>query len=388
MDKVLDIVANETNGKCYTSFRYCADDEIRVPTLDFDSKEKEISVVVKEFGETDTNLITSKSLKPLADKIINNEPLFHFFLDGSRRTYKVDDIEINRNIYPILAGQIGVACCQRKDPSQFKCAEFDNSLVLSLPKGANPNGGDATLFFNALTNKINSTKRIEKAQVKFSKILSYESKKQDDGKKYEHLGIATIQDEMIETEKRIVAHLATKNLINPDRYLIKDGSLQYAPARSSNFKELSKFKSHYKCVIGVSKMFDPELCKDINNKSNADKIAILPIYHRTPAYKYKSERVGNVFFAVWYVRIRKSEHTFSPFSGVVKIEKILITDEEIENGLDSQEIDLITANIINERNPVCYGKDARWANHLYPVYLTESFIKSKYLSDINFLNLF
>jgi hypothetical protein len=31
-----------------------------VPTLDFDSKEKEISVVVKEFGETDTNLILLK----------------------------------------------------------------------------------------------------------------------------------------------------------------------------------------------------------------------------------------------------------------------------------------------------------------------------------------
>ena len=401
MDKVLDIVANETNGKCYTSFRYCADDEIRVPTLDFDSKDKELSVVVKEYGETDTNLSKSKSLKSLADKIINNDPLFHFFLDGSRRTYKVDDIEINRNIYPIIAGQIGVACCQRNDPSQFRCAEFEYNLVLSLPKAANPNGGEAALFFNALTGKINKTPRIEKANVQFSKILSYDSKSTSQAQitsydskahgrevKYEHLGIATIQDEMIETEKKIVAHLSSKNLINPDRYLIKDGSLQYAPARSSNFKELSKFKSHYKCVIGVSKMFDPELCRDINNKSNADKIAVLPIYHRTPAYKYKSERVGNVFFAVWYVRIRKSEHTFSPFSGVVKIEKILITEEEIESGLDSQEIDLITANIINERNPVCYGKDARWANHLYPVYLTESFIKSKYLSDVNFLNLF
>ena len=386
-NKLLKIVEKETNGKCYTSFRYCADDEIRVPTLDFDSKEKEISVVVKEFGESDTTLNTSKNLKSFADNIKNNDPLFHFFLDGSRRTYKVDDIEINRNVYPIIAGQIGVACCQRINSSNFKCAEFEQKLVFSLPKGSNPNGGEATLFFSALTNKINKTKYIEKAQVSFSKILSYDSKKQD-GIKYEHLGIATIQDEMIETEKKIVTNLSTKNLINPDRYLIKDGSLQYVPIKTSNFKELSKFKSHYKCVIGVSKMFDPELCKDINNKSNADKIAVLPIYHRTPAYKYKSERVGNVFFAVWYVRIRKSEHTYSPFSGVVKIEKILITEEEIENGLDSQEIDLITANIINERNPVCYGKDARWANHLYPIYLTESFIKSKYLSDINFLNLF
>lgn len=385
MEKILEIVAEQTNGKCYTSFRYCADDEIRVPTLDFDSKEKEISVIPKEFGETDTNLTKSKNLKSLADKLIKGEPLFHFFLDGSRRTYKVDDIELEGNIYPVMAGQVGVACCQRINPSQFKPISFEHNLVLSLPKAAASR--DADLFFNALTLKINKSNRLLKAEVEFSKILSYSSKKENDIK-YEHKGIATIQDEMIETEKKIVAHLSTKNLINPDRYLIKDGSLQYAPSRSSNFKELSKFKSHYKCVVGISKMFDPELCRDNNKRSNADKIAMLPNYHRTPVYKYKSERVGNVHFAVWYVRIRESHQTFSPFSGIVKVEKILITDEEIENGLDSSEIDTITAHIINERNPVCYGNDSRWANHLYPVYLTESFIKSKYLSDINFLNLF
>lgn len=388
MEKVLDIVANETNGKCYTSFRYCSDDEIRVPTLDFDTKEKEISIVIKEFGETDTDLNTSKSLKLLSDKIIDDEPLFQFFLDGSRRTYKVDDVEINRNVFPIIAGQIGVACCQRLNPSQFKCAEFEHNLVLSLPKSANPTGGDSNLFFNALTAKINKTKRIEKAQINFSKILSYDSKKQAVGQKYEYLGIATIQDEMIETEKRIVAYLSTKNLINSDRYLIKDGSLQYKPMRTGDFKELTKIKNHYKCAVGVSKMFNPELCQDRNGKSNADKIAKLPLYHRTPAMKYKSEIVGNVFFAIWYVRIREAKRTDSPFAGVLKVEKILITDDEIENGLNSEEIDLITANIINERNPVCYGTDSRWANHLYPVYLTENFIKSKYLSDINFLNLF
>ena len=61
---------------------------------------------------------------------------------------------------------------------------------------------------------------------------------------------------------------------------------------------------------------------------------------------------------------------------------------EVINGLDTDEVDLITANIINERNPVCYGADTRWANHLYPVYVTECYAKSKYLSSAMFLNLF
>ncbi len=72
----------------------------------------------------------------------------------------------------------------------------------------------------------------------------------------------------------------------------------------------------------------------------------------------------------------------------MKIEKILVTDEQIREGLDTEEVNYISANIVNERNPVCYGADTRWANHLYPVYVTESFAKSKYLSNAMFLNLF
>jgi hypothetical protein len=388
-NKVLEFIAQETDGKCYQSFRYCADEETRMPTLDYEDKGNEFSLVKNSCGETDTSLKTTKSIKETAKKIINDTPLFHFFLDGSRRTYKVDDIELNRNVYPIIAGQIGVACCQRKSPDQFKCAEFERKLVLSLPNVANSEPSiKAELFFNRLKEKLNNLSTLTKRQIQFEKILSYNSKKQDDGTKYEHLGIATIQDEMIETEKKIVASLYDKGLINANKYLIKDGSLQYKPMKTGDFKELIKIKNHYKSVIGVSKMFNPELCKDKDGKSNADKIAELKLFHRTPVYKYKSEMVGNVYFAIWYVRIREKEHSASPFAGVLKIEKILITDDEIENGLDSQEVDLITANIINERNPVCYGKDDRWANHLYQIYLTETFIKSKYLSDINFLNIF
>ena len=389
MERLLSYIAQKTNGKCYQSFRYCADDEIRIPTLDYEDKGSEFSLVKNSYGETDTGLKETKSLKDKANKIINSEPLFHFFLDGSRRTYKVDDIEINRNVYPIIAGQIGVACCQRQSSDKFKNAEFERKLVLSLPNVANSEPNiKAELFFNRLKDKVNNLSALTKREIQFGKILSYNSKKQDDGTKYEHLGIATIQDEMIETEKKIVASLYDKGLINANKYLIKDGSLQYKPMKTGDFKELIKIKNHYKSVIGVSKMFNPELCKDKEGKSNADKIADLKLFNRTPVYKYKSEMVGNVYFAIWYVRIREKEHSASPFAGVLKIEKILITDDEIENGLDSQEVDLITANIINERNPVCYGKDDRWANHLYPIYLTETFIKSKYLSDINFLNIF
>ena len=103
---------------------------------------------------------------------------------------------------------------------------------------------------------------------------------------------------------------------------------------------------------------------------------------------YSSPRIGDMEFAVWFVRIRDQWYTNNAFDGILKIEKILVTEEQRKYGLDSEEVDIITASIINERNPVCYGADKRWANHIYPVFVTESYVKSKYLGESMFLNLF
>ena len=91
---------------------------------------------------------------------------------------------------------------------------------------------------------------------------------------------------------------------------------------------------------------------------------------------------------MWYLRLRK-RHTDSPFDGVVKVEKMLVTQEEMSiEKIDSELVDLLSAYLINERNPVCYGSDNRWANHIYPIFLTESFVKSKCISAETFLHLF
>jgi hypothetical protein len=394
MRNIRKLLEDATNGICYDSYRYCADEELRVPTINYEESQN-FTLLKDRYGETDTSLRQTKDIFQKAKQLLNSEPLFTFFLDGSRRTYKVDDIEINKRIFPIMAGQIGVACCKRESPNNFKCKESENNLVISLPTEANPETRNTELFFNNLKEKINNVERVKRAGIKFSNILSYSSKANQDTKelKYEHLGIAAIQDEMVDSEKKIVSSLTTKNLLNENRYLLKDGSLQYKPMKTGEYKELSKIKNNYRWVIGVSKLFNPEFSKDRSGKSNAATLAKLPLYHRTPAFMFQHDRdkwsyLGDYKYSVWYVRLRDSKHTESPFAGIVKIEKILITENENEFGLESDLVDVITANIINERNPVCYGKDSRWANHLYPVYLTELFLKSKYLSDIHFLNLF
>ncbi len=209
--------------------------------------------------------------------------------------------------------------------------------------------------------------------------------------KFEDRGTACIQDRMCRLEKEMVAKLVQKGKLNQDNYLIKDGSLEYKPNKETrNDKRKSEtFKKNYNWVLGVSKNFNPEVCVDTDGKSNPGFIADLPLYSRTPVACFEnSDLFGDMKFAVWYIRLRDKSRTRTAFDGIVKVEKMLVTHDEIKNGIDSEVVDTLSALIINERNPVCYGSDLRWANHIYPIYLTESFIKSRYLSTESFLHLF
>jgi hypothetical protein len=224
-------------------------------------------------------------------------------------------------------------------------------------------------------------------QIVFTDIRAYSTKK-DEFEKIENKGIAVIQDLMIEREIDMVSKMVANRKISQDNYLMKDGSLEYKVDHIKNEREKRKFQSNFRYVVGVSKSFNPENCKDKNGKNNSNMIAELPLFHRTPVSMYSSPRLDGMKYAVWYLRVRDKKYTVNTFDGILKVEKILVTDEQIKAGLDTEEVDLISANILNERNPVCYGADSRWANHLYPVYVTECYAKSKYLSNTMFMNLF
>lgn len=383
MTNILQFIAKQTDGINYSSFKYCLDATGSVPRMDYDDK-PEINVSKK--GETDKSIKTWRSVERMVRQVTEtHNPLFRFFLDGSRRTYKIDDIAYGARLYPVVAGQIGIGVCERHNPDTFKPVLLKNPLVISIPDCANSVSKDDEVFFNNLIGKINGLESLKKMGIAFDKVLPYDSKPPKQGEKYEHKGVATIQDYMVDLEKLAVKQLAKQGKLNMESYLLKDGSLEYQKMSSGELRDLSRIKSNYASVVGVSKAFNPEsLMKYERNIGRT--IAELPEYHRTPAFMYETPRIPDVRFCVWYLRIRKS--IASPYDGVVKIEKVLVWDDEEENGLDSDEVDLISANVILERNPVCYGQDTRWTKHLYPVFLTEKFIKSKYLSDVLFTNLF
>jgi hypothetical protein len=385
MDGILDIIASKTHGKSHKSYKLCHDTLSAVPQVAYEDDAGRISL--KEYAETAPSekfVDLTKRSHDLFDKSI--PPLFRFFLDGSRRTYKIDDIEYGKKIYPVIAGQIGVGCCERVDRS-LKKAKIEKHTVIVLPEYAHADGHNPSLYFRRITDELNQMDVLKNRGLSVSKVLHYDCSKAD-GDKFEKRGIAKIQDAMIDYEKSMVNQLVRKGKLSQDSCLLKDGSIQYIDSKEGDFKVLSKIRANYQYVVGVSKSFNPELMLDSQKKSNATKIAQLPLFHRTPAFMYENERFQGIKFAIWYLRIRDVKRTETPFSGVVKVEKMLMVGNESEKGLQSDEIDLISANLINERNPVCYGSDTRWANHLYPVYLTEKFIKSQYLSDVYFLNLF
>lgn len=381
MSTIMSKIAEETGGKSFKTFKYSFDN-IDMPTFDYDDHSE---ITWERIGETVTHkkpIDLSIKAKQISDRI----PAFTYFLDGSRHIYKVDDIAYRNQVFPVIAGQVGIGCCKRINKEIYPL-QFERRLAIALPKIANQDDWNKKLFFNNLLKKINTDSRLCKEQIQFTDIIPYSIKK-DETEKMENKGVAVIQDLMVEQEKMMVALLASKNLLNYDNFLLKDGTLEYRVIDMKNEREVKKFKNNYRWVVGASKSFNPENCKDHNGKNNSNIIADLALYHRTPVSMYSSPIIGNMRLAVWYLRIRDKIHTNSAFDGILKLQKILVTEDQIENGVDTEEIDWITANLINERNPVCYGDDFRWANHLYPIYATESFVKSKYLSNTMFLNLF
>ena len=387
MPKIMEIIAKETSGKSYRTYKYSYD-SIGLPSIDYDEDDKIMKW--QECGET-IQYKQSINIKPTADKLMHaNQNFIKYFLDGSRHVFKVDDISYNKQVFPVVAGQIGIGCCKRENKKMSK-ELFYRELVLSLPDKANKDGWDDEAFFASKLKKINDSTELKKLGIKFSKIVTYPTSKiNTKDTKLDNLAISTIQDYMIEAEKRMVSELVKNKKLGQDSYLLKDGSLEYKIMKrgNSDLRTLEKIKHNYNWVIGVSKSFNPESCKDHTGKPNSNYIADLPLFHRTTVARYTQPGIlGDVQFGVWYLRLRDKKLTKTPFDGVVKIEKIMM-DEEIEPGIDTDIIDFLSANIINERTPTCYGTDKRWANHLYPVFLTESYVKSKYISNELFLQLF
>lgn len=164
MGRILDYIAHETNGKCFTSFKYCYDDSA-APNIEYGSSQEDSYINMKEYAESihDPNV---RDMRMIAQMAMQGPPLFKFFLDGSRRVYKVDDIQYDKKVFPIVSGQISVACCGREMNTDNTFKQFYKVVeeaypVVCLPITANEEGIDNGVYFNKSVDKyINLTNRL------------------------------------------------------------------------------------------------------------------------------------------------------------------------------------------------------------------------------------
>lgn len=390
MGKILDFIVNRGGGNylCYSTNKVSLD-ATSGDVLAYDDKPAS-SKSKSRIAESDLSRVHSVGIDR---RLIEcTRPIFRFFLDGSRHVYKVDDMAIGKKIFPVLAGQIVVGCCERLDRDTFKpYGKIGPRVVMALPDDfdIDDEGEDfCRLYCEGINAELAKTPFLQQSSLRVDKLLLYRTDKKANADKlgsakdtYKNRGTAKIQTEMTDEEQRLVDQLCHENRLDDEHYLIKDGSLEYTP-NLSNGNDATLFRENFRYVVGVSKSFDPELLPDFEGHKLSKTIASLKPFHRTKAYRYTSE-ISGVQYAVWYLRLRGSDFRETHFSDVVKCEMVL-DDDQIETDL----VNTISANLINEAFPVCFGNDTRWANHLYPVYLTETFCKSKYFNSNIILNIF
>lgn len=100
-------------------------------------------------------------------------------------------------------------------------------------------------------------------------------------------------------------------------------------------------------------------------------LAGLPYGYRTVAF---SAFEGKVAF--WYIRLREQKELDYPLMGVIKVEYPCPDSKPVPSEL----VDLISSALFLERNVTPYGLDRRWHCSLYPIYVAEQVIKTKFFS--------
>lgn len=368
MGEILQVIEDLSGGVCYQSEKFTLDHYVMPEYQDagevFNSK---------SIFETD-----NKRGEKIQLPIDSSAPsLFKYFLDGARRTYKIVDFgSTDGKFLPIVAGQIGAAVCVREN-RRLKKYKMKRDNVIAVP---GDRMGDS---FDEIVEKIKKIK-IPKGKPKtisIGQVLEYKVKARPD-QPFENLAIAKIQTTMMGMEVELIREMVDSNKLETNKMLMIDGSLQFSGVEDGVFEN----------VVGVSKSFNPNMPGLFRSKYKqiGSYLTSLKFGERTPVFVYEVEgkKRKTSSIGAWYLRIHHENKLRRPLDGVVKVEKIATTQAQKERGFDTDMINEISRSILLERNVTCYGNDLRWPNHLYPIYLTEMFLKNSFVSDMFFLNIF
>ena len=303
---------------------------------------------------------------------------FSFFMDGSRRTYKIGDMVLEgKKIYPVVVAQVRAGCTERGANSKLHLYGTVNRKNLLLISDKTNDVDFAEIRQRILKSKMSHELNLD--------VIKYSFDPAKDNVPV-NAAIAKANSIMHDLEIEILGEMVTSGTLTSDRMLIVDGPLQFI--RQDTGKP--EFADLFYNVIGVSKSFDPMLPTSSKAKRGGTQIGTellkLDYGERTPVFLKENSRRRK--YGCWYLRIRPRNRVFNPLEGIIKIEKMATLDDIEREGLLTPVVDTISLCLLNEGSPTCYGNDKRWASHLYPVYLTETLIKSTFESDLVFINNF
>jgi len=281
--------------------------------------------------------------------------LFRHFIDGSVQTYVLGTgIEQNRN-FPIVLAQIGAAALKREDDGRMVKAYSESKILMLLP-------------FNKMSEQTlrNITQVVEQTTDGAIELVDTSSADVDLGTADEAqdptsraTGIAKSRMRAIERE------IAVTVGENSDTNFIVDGTI-----RSGSF---GWGQSVPKKTVAISKSFTQRPKFEVFGRGEVEMknlprlLSGLKYEHRTPAF-FTSQ--GKVIF--WYLRMRHQGQVDYPLMGVIKVEA---PAENPNEKLATETIDLISSCLLAERTVSPYGNDVRWHAHIYPVFVTEEYIK-------------
>ncbi|MGE4421665.1 MAG: hypothetical protein AB7D39_05155 [Pseudodesulfovibrio sp.] len=306
-------------------------------------------------------------------KALNDDgrSLFRFFLDGAQRSYRVMEASIRNHYLPICAGQIGVAVLERMSDGTVSPVTDLTCIrnILVIPD----------LLSDAEVKEIEGKINKELLTEYHFTVVCYSLKEDKDPG---DLGRAKIIHEMQLLELETIHEMIKQNLITDRRMLAKDGGLQYSESKKRQLNLSNTDIVQLRNVIGVAKSFKPTLSLGKGRKRQ-------DLGNLTKGLGWKERTTvicpdkGKKQHGWWYLRIRPCEQMKSPLQGIVKIE-IFATGDEVEDGIATTRADTISSYVLAERNVTPYKADPRWATHLYPIYLTETYLRSLFLSHTRF----
>lgn len=299
--------------------------------------------------------------------------LFRFFLDGSMRTLRAGHIHTSEGRWrPIFIAQVGVAVTElgRVRPCDLAVAHFESRNLLICPDEFDSSDK------HDITERISAAGKSARHPIEFSA----EFYRVEVGTDPMDCARQKILNAMHEMEVEVVCEMAAVDgQLTRDRLLMIDGSLQF---HENVLKDIESFQN----VVGVSKTFD--LNSPLGKSGRAARVANLVFRlasgYRTPAYKIEHERPGFPVIGAWFLRLRNPSGAGSVGAegGVVKLEIFPpLSSSGDHMPVPAARCDTISQQVLLLRHPASPVTDARWANHLYPIHMTERYVKSRFRSE-------